>query len=194
MKYKCKECGRIYSKKPNFCKCGNNQFTTVRTKAEREAITGSIKKNKEKVEKQKEKQKAPFIILLFGLFLFGMYVSFNKIKFEQEKQPEINDEYLTSIRERMLQDFDPTGITNSGDCIITFKIKKDGTLYDKLMEQKSAVQFINDRVMGMLILTDNVDEPPRAYTDVPIRIKFGCIADEKEVSCYSKNIVEEEQQ
>lgn len=194
MKYKCKECGRIYSKKPNFCKCGNNQFTKIQTKAEREAITGSIQKHKEKVEKQKERQKAPFLILLFGLFLFGMYVCFNKIQFEQERQPEINDEYLTSVREKMLQDFDPTGITNSGDCIITFKIKKDGTLYDKLMEKKSAVQFINDRVMGMLILTDNVASPPKAYTDVPIRIKFGCIADEQAVECYSKNIVEELQQ
>ena len=56
--------------------------------------------------------------------------------------------------------------------------------------KKSPVDIINDKAMEMLKLVTIVDKPVKGYTNVPIKMEFGCIADQKEASCYTKNIVE----
>jgi len=107
-----------------------------------------------------------------------------------EQAPEREDEYLTTVREAMLKDFDPSGITQSGYCIVSFEINEDGWINKRQIVKKSPVDIINDKAMEMLKLVTIVDKPVKGYTNVPIKMEFGCIADQKEASCYTKNIVE----
>lgn len=96
---------------------------------------------------------------------------------------------MTEIRQEMLEDFDPQGITRSGYCIISFKINKEGKVYDKKFLQKSKVKPLNEKVTYMLDYAKAFQNPPLAFTDTPIDIEIGCTASETEVSCYTKNIV-----
>lgn len=187
MKFKCKDCGKIYeNQKPDFCECGNDEFIKMRTKAEREAQIGSASN-----EKSEEKKDNPIFMIIFLLTVIAVvWFILTTIRAKQEEQPDYNDAYLTEVRQTMLKDFDPEGITNSGYCIISFEITPDGRITKKRMDKQSPIREINDKVMGMLILADKADPPPKAYTNTPIRIEFGCIADNAEVECYSKNIVE----
>lgn len=185
MKYKCKDCGKIYENKPDYCECGNDSFLTMRTKAERDAIMAKPKRE----EVHEEKKENPIVLVLFLVAVgFLAYFVMNKVssyKIDTSK----NDEYLTEIRQEMLEDFDPQGITRSGYCIISFKINKEGKVYDKKFLQKSKVKPLNEKVTYMLDYAKAFQNPPLAFTDTPIDIEIGCIASETEVSCYTKNIV-----
>ncbi len=186
MKFKCKDCGKIYDEKPDYCDCGNNHFLRMRTKAERDAEIGSLDEEPEK------KENPLFIIIFLVIVAVVVYFILTKIRTNQA-QPALDDAYLTSVREVMLKDFDPSGITNSGFCILSFEINEEGWITKREISQKSPIPEINDKVMTMLRTATIVPKPPAAYTNKPIKIEFGCIADQSEVECYSKNIVEKPQ-
>lgn len=185
MKYKCKDCGKIYENKPDYCECGNDSFLTMRTKAERDAIMAKPKRE----EVREEKKENPIVLVLFLVAVgFLAYFVMNKVS-SYKVDTSKNDEYLTEIRQEMLEDFDPQGITRSGYCIISFKINKEGKVYDKKFLQKSKVKPLNEKVIYMFDYAKAFQNPPLAFTDTPIDIEIGCTASETEVSCYTKNMV-----
>ena len=125
------------------------------------------------------------LVLVVGIVLFIRSVIGNA-----KQAPERNEEYLTQIRQDMLKDFDPSGITLSGYCIVSFEINEEGWINKRQFVKKSPVEELNRKVMDMLKSTTIVEKPPVAYTNKPIKIEFGCTADEMEASCYTKNIVD----
>lgn len=138
-----------------------------------------------------EEEKFNFLGLLIVLVIIGAAVFYIRGKINYvEQAPERNDEYLTAVREEMLKDFDPSGITQSGYCIVSFEINEDGWINKRQIIKKSPVDMINDKALEMLKSATIVEKPIEAYKNVPIKMEFGCIADEKEASCYTKNIVE----
>ena len=109
MDYKCKECGKIYEDyRPEFCECGNDKFAKI---------------SSQYVENDDfEKKESPLALIIFVL-IAGALAFFLSTKIRAYKvQPTVNDEYLTSVRQEMLKDFNPAGITRSGSCVISFEI------------------------------------------------------------------------
>ena len=183
MKFRCKDCGRVYEGyRPEFCECGNDSFVKILSKAEKELRDDGY------VEKE-EKENPIFIILFLLVAAAVVWFVLSKVHVVRQA-PELNDEYLTSVRQEMLKDFDPSGITRSGYCIISFEINEEGWINKRQFVQKASVDEINVKVYDMLKNATIVPKPPLDYTNKPIKIEFGCEANQEEVSCYSKNIVE----
>ena len=185
MKFKCKDCGKTYEEyRPDYCECGNDSFIRIMTKEEKEALDSQ--------NEVAEKKENPIFIILFLIIAFVVFWTIlTKIRSFQNV-PVVNDEYLTSVREEMLKDFDPSGITHSGYCIISFEINEEGWINKRQFVKKSKVDEINVKVYDMLKSATIVPKPPLDYTNKPIKIEFGCTANAYEVSCYSKNIVKKE--
>lgn len=175
MDYKCKECGKIYEGyRPEFCECGNDKFAKI---------------SSQYVENDDfEKKESPLALIIFVL-IAGALAFFLSTKIRAYKvQPTMNDEYLTSVRQEMLKDFNPAGITRSGSCVISFEINEEGWVNKRHLAKKSAVPELNDKVYEMMQNATIVPKPPLDYTNRPILIEFGCEANQYEVECYSKNI------
>lgn len=185
MKYKCKDCGKIYEQKPMYCECGNDSFNIIRTKAEIEAQNQYQEEN----DAPQEEKTNIWAVLFTFIIVVGIVFFIRQKMANVEKAPEFNDAYLTSVREKMMEDFDPSGITNSGYCIVSFEINSEGWIQKRQFVKRAPIEEINNAVFEMLKHATIVDKPPKAYTNVPISLEFGCMADEMEVSCYSKNIV-----
>lgn len=185
MKYKCKDCGNIYDNKPDYCECGNDSFLIIRTNHNRVVIMAKPKREKVREEKKENPIVMVLFLIVVGVFAYFVMNKVSSYKVDTSK----NDEYLTEIRQEMLEDFDPQGITRSGYCIISFKINKEGKVYDKKFLQKSKVKPLNEKVTYMLDYAKAFQSPPLAFTDAPINIEIGCTASETEVDCYTKNIV-----
>lgn len=176
MDYRCKDCGKVYEDyRPDFCECGNDKFERI---AVQEEISGNYSEKKE--------NPIAFIIfvLIAGAFAFFLLTKIRAYKAE----PAINDKYLTSVRQEMLKDFNPSGITRSGRCIISFEINEEGWVNKRHLTKKSGVAELDDKVYEMMQNATIVPKPPLDYTNRPILIEFGCEANQYEVECYSKNI------
>lgn len=187
MKFKCKDCGKIYDVKPDYCECGNDTFLTMRTKAERDAMLSSSSKMEYRREEKGEKENPLNIILFLVLVACLAFFVVNKTSSIQSKAPV--DDYLTNIREEMLSDFDPQGLTVSASCVISFKISETGKVYEKRIIQSTKNRPLEEKIENMFNYTNQFAPPPLAYKDKPIKIEFGCSANEREVSCYTKNLL-----
>ncbi len=205
MKFKCKACGKIYDERPQFCRCGNESFSVLRTKAEKaEEELRKIREENERLlqdrepvqeeddfEKPKEKGVNFFVVLLIfaamGYFVYYIQDSMRNV----EKKSAQEHEYLQQIREEMFKDFDPEGITHSGLCVVSFEINEDGWINKRFVARKSGVPELDNKVMDMLRKTTILSKPPKIYTNKPIKLEFGCSANQTSVECYSKNIVED---
>ncbi|MCR5260427.1 MAG: energy transducer TonB [Candidatus Gastranaerophilales bacterium] len=139
-------------------------------------------------ENQQE-EKFNFLGLIVAIAVIAGMVFFIRGKINYvEQAPERNDEYLTAVREQMLKDFDPSGITESGYCIVSFEINEDGWINKRQIIKKCPVDIINKKAMEMMKSATIVEKPINTYKNVPIKMEFGCIADAREASCYTKNI------
>lgn len=176
MDYRCKDCDRIYKDyRPEFCECGNDKF---------EKIHANDDNNNDFTEKKENPLVLVIFILIAGALAFFLST---KIRAYQAR-PALNDEYLTSVRQEMLKDFNPAGITKSGSCIISFEINEEGWINKRHLTKKSNVPELDDKVYEMLKSATIVPKPPLDYTNRPILIEFSCRANKYEVECYSKNI------
>ena len=192
MKFKCKDCGKIYlDVKPEYCQCGNNEFSKILTKEEREEQLAA--QNQQPSEK-KEKNESVFAILFFFVAIIAIVFVVRHFVNLSQNRVDLDAEYLTNIREEMLKDFDPEGIVKSGECIISFEINAEGWITKRYFVKKSPVNELNDKVMSMLKKATIVEKPPKIWTNTPIKLLFRCVASETEVECESKNIIERPKQ
>lgn len=136
-----------------------------------------------------EKKENPIFIIIFFIIagLMVNYIIGKKNSYQDA--PKRDEAYLTSVRQEMMENFDPEGITKSGYCVVSFEINEEGWINKRQFVKKSDVEQINSKVFDMLSTSTIVSKPPKAYTNNPIELEFGCTANNREVSCYSKNVV-----
>ncbi|MBQ2644797.1 TonB family protein [bacterium] len=135
-----------------------------------------------------EKTNVAGIIIIILITIAIVWFIRGKIQSYKDR-PKLDDKYLTAIREDMFKNFDPSGITQSGRCIISFEINEEGWINKRHFVKKSKVEELNKKVYEMVEIATIVPKPPKGYTNVPIELEFNCQANEREVACYSKNIV-----
>lgn len=205
MKYSCNECGKEYNRRPNFCDCGNDTFTEIREESDivehQQSIpyTGRVVRahsqqqyhHHEKVKKEEsiiddEEKTSPFTILFLVVLivLIAVFVP----KFLQQKVNNANDadaQYLDRIMNSIMGDFNPSGITRSGECIVRFEVNEAGWVSKREFTQKADVPAINAKVGYALKKATILEKPPKKYTDVPLRLKVSCSANKSMAECMS---------
>lgn len=205
MKYSCNECGREYRKRPNFCDCGNDSFTEIREESDiieeqqSRPYTGRVAKSHShshshqhvKVKKEEpviveEEKTSPVTVLLFVLLV--ALLAFLVPRFLQQKVNDTNDmdaEYLDRIMNTIMGDFNPAGITKSGECIVRFEVNEAGWVSKREFTRKANVPAINAKVGYALKKATILEKPPKKYTDVPLRLQVSCTASQEMAECMS---------
>ena len=114
----------------------------------------------------------------------GLYDENDKaVEFEQIALVEVDGIFYCILKPVDCRDV-------SDDEAWAFEINEEGWVNKRQFVQKANVDEINVKVYEMLKNATIVPKPPLDYTNKPIKIEFGCEANQEEVSCYSKNIVE----
>lgn len=185
MKYKCRDCGKIYNEKPRYCECGNDLFMRIKSQEERDYDEVMVD-----FETHPREKTSIFTILVACVLTVAIGYFIRNMMNVNQRQPELSDEYLTSIRQTMMENFDPSGITHSGYCIISFQINDEGGIENRKFIKKSSADQLNKKVFKMLQATTIVEKPPKTYKGSQIKLEFGCTANETEANCYSKNILD----
>ena len=178
MIYKCPDCGKVYNYKPTYCECGNDRFTNVSTNA------ASIHKNG---DGKSEKKENPFFLITFMfILLVGIACGIHKIINYRVENGEDKQEYINKIQSSFFSDFDPSGITKSGYCVVYFSVDEQGKIYNKKFLRKSDVFELDSKVAKLINNFSSFDIPPKSIINKPIYFEFGCKASEREVGCYNK--------
>lgn len=197
MKYICKDCGKEYARRPHFCECGNDTFQEVHEEIDvfdeqqSRPYTGRIKSQSVKEEKPaeqelvyEEEKTSPFTVIFMIIVIAAL--AFFVPRFLQKQANNANDEdakYLDGVMQTVMGDFNPAGITQTGECIMRFEVNEAGWVNKRAFVQRSSVPEINSKVAYALRKATLVEKPPKRYTDVPLRLKVSCTADEKMAEC-----------
>lgn len=201
MKYTCNECGKTYNKRPNFCECGNDVFYEVPEEnayeQQSKPYSGSMKKNDVQPEQRysepsyEEEKTSPFTILFLVVVVALMAFFIPRIINQKANNSETEEKYLENVMKMVMSEFDPSGIRKSGFCLMQFEINEDGIVTKRAFKQRSTVPAINSKISYALRKTTMVEKPPQRYTNVPIRLKIMCTADDYAAECESGIMLDE---
>jgi len=184
MKYKCTDCGKIYTDKVQYCECGNDKFKKILTESER-------RRNEEFLENEPTKKGNPFLsILFFVVLLVGVYFLCKYVVTEINTKAEKNDGYLDKVMHAVFDDFSPQGIEKSGHCLVQFEINENGKINNQKIIESSNVYELDNKVFNSVKNASKLEVPPAYYLNKPIKIDFICFVRNIEVECYSKNVTD----
>lgn len=180
MKYKCRDCGKVYNHEVDYCECGNDSFVKLRSKDD----------YVEKVEK-KDGCLTYLIYIIFFIALFvGIFFLFKRIMEDVKKNDAKEDKYIETVLHSVFDGFSPEGIEKSGHCMVTFIVDENGNVKNGKIVETSNVHEIDTKVYNSLKNAPNVGKPPLKYINKPVKVDFICFAKRYEVECYSKNVVD----
>lgn len=183
MKYKCTDCGKIYTDKVEFCECGNDTFKKLLSESERNNGAQKVVYTPTKPEKKEN----PIFLILFIIFLcFLFYFIVQKIMHYQTTSNDGRQEYIDKIQKSFFSEFDPKGIEKSGYCVVSFVLDSNGGLHNKKFIKASKVPELDTKVNDLLTDIKSFGTPPASCTNVPINFEFGCMVNGAEVECYNK--------
>lgn len=209
MKYICRDCGRVYTKRPVFCECGNDDFSVEAEEEKRprrqpqaagqygsrSQKTQAPKRVKKKVEKKvsddEDEKTSPLTVLIVVIFvaLIAYYVPMaikNKADSENERAANSREAtYLYRMMQTILTDFNPSGITKTDYCIVGFEINENGGINKRFFVRRSSLPALNNKVMHALQKTTIVEEPPQKFVNIPLSLKVDCTANEEQAECKS---------
>ena len=185
MKFKCTECGKIYTDKVQYCECGNDNFKKILTAAERKRQNEEILYNEPKKKENIFLNLLFFIILIVGVYFLCKYVASNI-----NKKAEKNDEYENKVMHAVFDGFSPQGIEKSGHCLVQFEINENGEITNQKIVETSNVYELDNKVFYSVKNAPKLEAPPKAYLHKPIKIDFICFVKNLEVECYSKNVTD----
>lgn len=213
MKYICRDCGLIYTRRPRFCECGSDDFSieveeethprrkpqsagqhnnyAPQTQHPKRTAKRVEEKAKEKASEEDSDEANPLVVLIVFIFvaLIAYYVPIaikNKADAENKKAANSAEAtYLYRMMQDILTDFNPSGITKTDYCIVSFEINENGGINKRYFERRSAVPELNNKVMYSLQKTTIVEEPPQKFANVPLSLKVDCTANEQQAECKS---------
>jgi len=185
MKYKCTDCGKIYTDKVQYCECGNDKFKKILTEAEKR------RRNEEILDNEPQKKGNPFLsILFFIVLLVGVYFLCKYVVSVINTKTEKNDEYETKVMHSVFSGFSPQGIEKSGHCLVQFEINEKGEITNQKIVESSNVYELDNKVFYSVKNAPKLEKPPASYLNKPIKINFICFAKSNEVECYCKNVTD----
>jgi len=185
MKYKCTDCGKIYTDKVQYCECGNDKFKKILTEAEKR------RKNEEFLYNEPEKKENHFLSLLFFIvFMVGVYFLCKYVITNINTKAEKNDEYESKVMHAVFDGFSPQGIEKSGHCLVQFEVNENGEIVNQKIIETSNVYELDNKVFYSVKNAPRLEKPPAFYLNKPIKIDFICFAKSNEVECYSKNVTD----
>ncbi len=205
MKYTCNECGKTYNKRPNFCECGNDIFYEVPEEEDvysqqSRPYSGRIKSQETQSVEQKqrevsyaEEKTSPFTILFLVVVVALMAFYVPRLVNQKANNSETEEKYLENVMKMVMSEFDPSGIRKSGFCLMRFEINEDGIITKRAFKQRSTVPAINSKISYALRKTTMVEKPPKRYTNVPIRLKIMCTANDYAAECESGIMMDTEE-
>jgi len=182
MKYKCKDCGKIYSSFVDYCSCGNDSFTKILTKEE--AANGI-----DDIRKPDKKENYFALILFFIIIAVGAFFLFQRLLEYQKSRNLDNSKYVGTVIHSVFKEFSPQGIEKSGHCKVSFTVDENGEIQNEKIEASSQIHELDSKLYKLMKNAARVEIPPAAYVNKPITVDFQCIATQYEVECNSKNIV-----
>ena len=172
MKFKCKDCGQVYSTPVDYCSCGNDTFVKILTKEEAVAL-----KDVEGINKPVEKKENYLgTVLFFVIIAIGAFFLFQKLVEYQKSRHLDNSRYVGNVIHSVFKDFSPQGINKSGHCAVSFTIDENGEIQNEKIEASSKIYELDNKLYRLMKNASNVEKPPKTYVNKVIKVDFQCIA------------------